>query len=248
MNTKLSKRIAVAVMTIMAGAQSIDAQAQGGTASIHYNSPPAASMAAAIPKIYGPNTILQGHSLSDLAEISGYFNTCVIFGPWMQPPIDFNTCQQSYPYTPFQIIGGKSNYIVRKGAVVYLPVYVLDPYPPMPGKYPLMDTQCDQNEPSCYNGPIGSPSSVRTYFFDKSGYGFYDIGIYVDGAYNKLSQGHVIGVNSPLIDGTQAYIVAGAFVKPMTPGTHTLGFRGYVDGAAGKWNFDVPSLYTVTVK
>jgi len=75
MNTKLSKRIAVTVMTIMAGVESIDAQAQGGAASIHYNSPPVASLAAAIPKIYGPNIILQGHSLSDMAEISGYFNT-----------------------------------------------------------------------------------------------------------------------------------------------------------------------------
>ena len=258
MKTK-TRMLSVGMAALVASFGLTDVFAQGGSsASIGgsgaetLKSNPATfenTVAAAASKIYPSSSMPLGYSLHDMAEISGYFNTCVVFGSGLTPPISPETCLLSYyPDTPIQVLGGQSTYNVERGTIFYLPVYIMEPTPWMPPGYPLWNSnKCDQNLPECYKGRIGPVGKVRSYFFDPSGYGFYDIAVYVDGIAYPLQKGHVVGLSTPLVTGTQAYIASAAFVKPLPKGQHTLGFKGYVDGAAGKWNFDVPVVFTVNV-
>jgi hypothetical protein len=101
-----------------------------------------------------------------------------------------------------------------------------------------MKNGCDVNSqgPSCYNGKIGTHQAVVDYIFGQDlnkSLGFTQFAVYVDGNISVLGSDYIAGVNTPLVDGTQAYIVVAAIVGNLTPGEHTIGIGSSSNGVFG---------------
>ena len=74
---------------------------------------------------------------------------------------------------------------------------------------------------------------MDAFLFDA--FGVESLIVQVDGKTTVLGDGNVAGtITPPLHDGTPEgsnYIVSAAVLSPLTPGTHTVGIGGMIDGA-----------------
>lgn len=144
-----------------------------------------------------------------------------------------------YPDTPFQIIYRHPGnaFTVKAGTFLYVKVIFIDDAPPIIGDWPA------------------DKSGVADYFFGRTQLGAHDLEIEVDGrVYSLDDPGYVGGPvptpNSP--DGSANFIQTGAFVSPLTKGTHAVTIRGVLDGDALVDAFGGPFgteiSYTITVE
>jgi hypothetical protein len=145
-----------------------------------------------------------------------------------------------YPETPFQIIYRHPGnaFTVPPGTFLYVKVIFIDDSPPVIGDWPA------------------DKSGVAEYFFGRTQLGAHDLEIEVDGKVFSLDNPGYVGgpvptPNSP--DGSANFIQTGAFVTPLSKGTHSLTIRGVLDGAAmiaatGGFPFATEINYTITVE
>jgi hypothetical protein len=159
------------------------------------------------------------------------------------------------PLTPFQVLYGDASTIetnpdgsgfvetgsnafsVRPGRSFFVPVFNADDSPPVLGTFPTDNAQAQQ------------------YLFDPAQLGGQDFQVVVDGVTTTLGPNYVAGpvTTPPLPDGGGTHaITLGAFLTPLTPGTHTVTISGGIFGALvsadlGISFFRIAFTYSVTV-
>lgn len=175
------------------------------------------------------NEAPSGYTLADMVPLMAYFTTS-------------GNKATYYPSTPFQILyvnyhTGTNKFTVAPGTFFFVPVINLDDSPPIIGSYPA------------------SPSGAASYVFSKSQVGAYDIRVVVDGRTTTLGPAYVAGpaYTPGLLDGGgEHYMQVGAFLSPLSLGTHTVTIGASFDGAAfvatfgGPFSFEF--TYQVTVR
>jgi hypothetical protein len=169
-----------------------------------------------------------GYSLSDIAVDTADYATGEDAG--LSEPI---------PKVPFEIlVAGIGEYTVKPGTMLYLPVYYADNSPPVLAGFPK-DIRNQEKDAE---------------FLDSAAFAAYDVTAFfvqVDGKTTILDDDYVVGVRTaPLPDavppgtpGGTDYIVSATFLTPLTPGEHTVGIGGLIDGEPV-----VFVSYTVTVR
>ena len=142
---------------------------------------------------------------------------------------------QYYPDTPFQllfedtstvvvtpaaggiVVTGGNTFTVGSGTPFFVPVIFLDDSPPVIGTFPT------------------SANKAAAYAFDKSQFGCTDVAIIVDGESASLGRDYVAGpvLTAPLLDGGGTHFISiGAFLTPLSVGTHTVRITGTFAGDA----------------
>lgn len=165
------------------------------------------------------------YTLTDMAQAIAYFS------------VSLNTLP--VPPTPFQIlyISATNIFEVKPGTHFFVPIAFITDSDPILGEFPVDARTSDE------------------YFFDPEQLGGHDFEIEVDGKVTSLSPKYVAGpVSTPgLPDGGSHFIQIGAFLTPLSKGTHTVKIRATFDGAllapyfpGGVYAFEV--IYTVIVK
>jgi hypothetical protein len=171
----------------------------------------------------------KGYSLSDMARATAFFNTG-------------DHSLETYPHTPFQILyvpkggtgPGPFTFEVNPGTMLYVPIFLVDDSPPIPGDFP----------------DVNNRQAVLNYFYSPAQIGTLFMRIVVDGTVNSLGSDYVVGVgNVKLADGPGTrYIVPAAFLTPLNKGTHTVQILAKATGAAIGGVFPVSETYTVIVR
>jgi hypothetical protein len=183
-----------------------------------------------------------GVSLSDMATALALFTTS-------------NNNLALLPRTPFQIlyddpatlsfsfvngglvVTGTNPFTVAPGTSFYAPVANIDDSPPILGTFPT------------------DPSAVANYLFAHDQIGMQNLQIVVDGRVTPLGATYAAGPvqTPPLLDGGGTHIITvGAFLTPLSPGTHTVAIAGEFSGVlfqqATGLNFEQFAItYNVTV-
>jgi hypothetical protein len=152
----------------------------------------------------------KGYSLEQMAAATAVYNTGEDTGNPLTPPP---------PDVPFQIL--KGDVTVKPGTMLYLPVFHADD---SGGADPGFPTNInDQEACADFLGDLVLADYSVTAFI-----------VQVDGHTTILDDDYIVGTKTaPLLDGTPAgtnYIVSAAFLTPLTPGKHTVGFGGIIDG------------------
>jgi hypothetical protein len=183
-----------------------------------------------------------GFTLTDMVAVTALFNTS-------------NNDLSQYPQTPFQIlfvdrstqvfnfvnggvvITGTNQFTVAAGTPFYVPVEFIDDSPPILGTFPT------------------DPSMVANYIFAHDQTGSKNLQIIVDGRVTPIGSAYAAGPvqTPPLLDGGGTHIITvGAFLTPLSPGTHTVAIAGEFSGvlfqqATGLTFEQFALTYTVTV-
>ena len=178
-------------------------------------------------EVQPPTAKPHGYSLSDAAAATAAFNS----GP---------RTLDTLPKTPFQVLYVKpgdvaKTFVVKSGTSFYVPVESVDDSPPILGDFPQ---------------DVSDQDDDADYFFNPDELGGSDFTIEVDGKATELDADYVAGVTTaPLPDGGgRHYIVIGAFLTPMSKGTHIVKISGTLDGAAIGGSFSFEITYTVIVQ
>ena len=183
-----------------------------------------------------------GFSLTDMTAATALFNTSI-------------NNLSLYPQTPFQIlyvdptteafnlvngglvVTGTNQFTVAAGTPFYVPVAFVDDSPPVLGTFPT------------------DPSMVANYVFAQDQVGLKNAQIIVDGRVTPIGSAYAAGPvqTPPLLDGGGSHIITvGAFLTPLSPGTHTVAISGEFSGVlfqqATGLNFEQFAItYNVTV-
>ena len=183
-----------------------------------------------------------GYSLADMARATALFNTSG------NNPAD-------YPHTPFQILyvdpatesltpsgggaleTGTNSFVVAPGTPFYVPLAFVDDSPPILGTFPT------------------DPSATANYVFAPDQLGTSNLVLTVDGRATSIGAAYAAGPvqTPPLPDGGGTHIITvGAFLTPLSPGTHTVTISGVFAGlafqqATGLSFLQFQLTYTVTV-
>ncbi len=154
-----------------------------------------------------------------------------------------------YPHTPFQVLyisgvdewqevdGGlvataNDSFTVAPGTTLYVPLFNLTDVPPALGVFP------------------STPAEAAAYFFDPAQYGG-DFEIVVDGVATPIGAEYLVGPITDEGSGIQI-LTLGAFVGPLSVGTHTVTVNGGIYGEGveevhGVSFIEEHLIYTVTV-
>lgn len=145
-----------------------------------------------------------------------------------------------YPDTPFQIIYRHPGnaFTLKPGTFLFVKVIFIDDSAPVIGDWPVDE------------------SGAGYYFFSRTELGAHDLQIEIDGRVFRLDDPGYIGgpVPTPTSpDGSEHFIQTGAFVTPLSPGSHTLTIRGVLDGdamlaATGGFPFATEITYSIEVR
>jgi hypothetical protein len=173
-----------------------------------------------------PTAQPNGYSLDDMAAAMANFST------------SFND-PAYYPKTPFQILyftPATHTFTVKPGTPLFLPILFVDDSDPILGDFPA------------------DAGGLEDYYFGEDQIGIDVAEIIVDGKVSDLGPAYAAGPihTSGLLDGTGTnYTQLGAFLTPLSKGTHTITYRFFADGDAlipfgGVFAFE--DTYTVIVK
>ena len=130
---------------------------------------------------------------------------------------------------------GTNSSVVTPVTPLYVPLVNVDDSPPIIGNFPT------------------DPSGAARYVFAHDQVGATNLEINVDGHVTPIGAAYAAGpVETPLPDGGSHIITVGAFLSPLSPGTHTITISGLLDGLAFQqvtgWSFlEFNFTYTVTV-
>jgi hypothetical protein len=168
----------------------------------------------ALPTLAGGGNVLpssaktKGYSLVDAAAATAVFNT----GPH----------DTAAPSLPFYTLTDDAT--VKPGTTLYIPIYYADDsgevVPPFPEDITDQDADADY-----LDGLVADAFGVQAFI------------IVVDGKVTVLDDSYISGTatDAPLQDGPPAgthYIVSAAYLTPLTPGKHTIGIGGIIEGHA----------------
>jgi hypothetical protein len=147
----------------------------------------------------------KGYSLVDAARATAVFNT----GDLSATP----------PNLPFYTLTDDAT--LKPGTSLYIPIFFADDSAPVDPNFP--DDVTDQDAAADYLLDLISDLADVDAFL-----------ISVDGNVTVLDPSYIAGTTTPpLQDGTPAgtnYIVSAAYLTPLTPGKHTIGIGGLIDG------------------
>lgn len=150
---------------------------------------------------------------------------------------DFNVGGGAAPNVRYEILAsGAGDYTATPQTSFYVPVFFADDAPPLavPG-FPTNLKSADATTDyliDAIDDFAGVNDVVATY-------------IEVDGSVTVLGNPYTVGVDSSALpDGGSHYIVSGAFLSPLTSGTHTIGIGAILSDGTQLG----PPGYTVTVK
>lgn len=145
-----------------------------------------------------------------------------------------------YPNTPFQILyadfskpDGSNTFEVRPGTEFFVPILQVNDSPPVYGDFPTTAKQ------------------AATYIFSQKQIGGQDFTITVDRRVTTIGRTYVAGPVSvkDLLGGGSHVVQLGAFLTPLTKGTHTVAISGRLNGdALGNPNITFAFTYTVIVQ
>jgi hypothetical protein len=163
-----------------------------------------------------------GYTLEDMAEELAYFSTS-------------GNDLTYYPDTPFQVLylSPTNTFTVTTGTRFFVPVAYVDDSPPILGDFP------------------DDADDIEEYVFSPAQLGAHDLQIVVDGKATTLGPDYAAGAYAPgLLDGGGSHFIQiGAFLTPLSRGTHTVTIRGTLDGAAlGGFVFSFEDSYQVIVR
>ena len=160
-----------------------------------------ASALAGGGNVLPPDAQPKGYSLSDIAVATAAYNVENFLGNTSAPP-----------NVPFEIIVG--DVTVKPGTMFYLPIFFADDSPPAPG----------------FPTDIDDEDAIADFLYNTAGVGAFVV--QVDREITILDDDYISGVKTaPLPDGGGTHcIVAAAFLTPLTPGTHSVGIGGLIDG------------------
>jgi hypothetical protein len=173
------------------------------------------------------------YSLVDAAEATAYFNT----GP--RTP---DTLPENFPFQILYISPDTNNtFFVDTGTMLYVPVLYSDNSEPVIGTFP----------------DVTDPAAVSAYYYDPQQLGTEFLRITVDGNITNLGPEYAVGTETPgLPTGGDDYTGVGAFLTPLSKGTHTVTIAGRLTGAfiqmypdffpGGVFEFEIS--YTVVVQ
>ena len=150
----------------------------------------------------------EGYSLSDMAKITAVYNTGIFAGSPDTPDA---------PDVPFEIVEGDAT--IDAGTPLYLPIFFADNSAP-----------ADPAFPASINNQKADAAYLDNFIFNS--YGVTAFVVEVDGKVTVLNDNYITGVNTPkLLDGNgNHYISIAAFIDPLAPGIHTVGFGGIING------------------
>jgi len=147
----------------------------------------------------------KGYSLIDAARATAVFNT----GDLSATP----------PNLPFYTLADDAT--LKPGTSLYIPIFFADDSAPVDPNFP--DDVTDQGAAADYLLDLISDLADVDAFL-----------ISVDGKVTVLDASYIAGTKTPpLQDGPPAgtnYIVSAAYLTPLTPGKHTIGIGGVIDG------------------
>jgi hypothetical protein len=170
----------------------------------------AASALAGGGDVLPSNANPKGYSLKKMAAATAVYNTGEDTGNPLTPPP---------PDVPFHIL--KDDVTVKPGTMLYLPVFHADD---SGGADPGFPADVDDHDACAefLDDLVLNDFAVEAFI------------VQVDGQTVVLDDGYISGTTTPpLLDGTPAgtnYIVSAAFLTPLTPGTHKVGFGGVIFG------------------
>ena len=128
---------------------------------------------------------------------------------------------------------GTKEFSVALGTPLYVPIFNVNDEPPVLGVFP---TTTAQAEP---------------YFFGQSQYGGRDFEVIVDGTSRQIGPAYLAGPVRIAGSGGSHVITLGAFVHPLSVGTHTVEIRGGIFGDLVDDTYGVTSIqedFTYTVE
>ena len=182
--------------------------------------------------VLAPTATPFGYTLADMAEELAFFDTTG------NNPAD-------YPDTPFQILyadfsnpTGANTFKVKRDTMFFVPLFSIDDSPPIIGNFPKH-----------------SGTNAGEYVLADGQLGADDVAIEVDGVVTSIGREYVAGpvVTPELPDGGGTHLIqVGAFLSPLSKGTHTVKIRASLDGDAlvavygGGFSFEF--TYTVIVQ
>ena len=161
-----------------------------------------ASALAGGGNVLPPDAQPKGYSLSDIAVATAAYNVENFLGNTSAPP-----------NVPFEIIVGDTT--VKPGTMFYLPIFFADDSPPLASPFPT---------------DIDDEDAIADYLYDTAGVEAFVV--QVDREITILDDDYISGVKTaPLPDGGGThYIVAAAFLTPLSPGKHSVGIGGVING------------------
>ncbi|HQR33634.1 MAG TPA: hypothetical protein PLK30_12930 [Blastocatellia bacterium] len=150
----------------------------------------------------------KSYSLADAAAATAYFNT----GP--RTP---DTLPGGFPFQTLYVTNELSNtFTVKEDTMLYVPVVYSDDTDSALWPYP----------------DVTSPEAVSAYYFDPAQLGIEFAKIVVDGKVTVLGPQYAVGAVTPgLPSGGNNYTVVGAFLSPLSSGSHTVKISVRASGA-----------------
>jgi len=190
---------------------------------------PATAFAEGGGEVMPPTAKPLGSSLGDLNEILAKFDATGNDMTYYPPaPFPFQilyvafgtgqgeqtTCQNGG--AGWFTFGGNFFNNVPSGTPFFVPLFSVNDIPPVIGVFPT------------------DPRQTPGYCFDPQQVGFKDLEVIVDGKSTKIGPEYAAGPSPPqILDGTTfRSIQIGAFLTPMSVGTHTVRIKGQAAGAA----------------
>ena len=183
---------------------------------------PRAAFADGGGEVQPPKAKPHGYSLTDMASAIALFSTS-------------GNNSQYYPDTPFQLlyedpttvvvtpVGGgifvtaSNSFTVHSGTPFFVPIVYLDDSPPVWGTFPTTE------------------HAAPAYAFGHEQIGLTGIEIIVDGKGTCIGPDYTAGpvLTPPLLDGDGTHFISiGAFLTPLSVGTHTVSFKATFAGEA----------------
>lgn len=178
-------------------------------------------------KVLPPNAKPYGYSLDHMAKAMALFSTSgnsmpyypttpfqILFAP--AQTYTHPTCQDGNPGT---LASGTQTFPVIAGEALFVPLFFYDDSPPVVGTWPT------------------DPSMVEDYIFGPTHFGTSGTEIILDGTTTAVGPdflgGPIKQSKPPLLDGGgKHFIQLGAFLAPMSVGSHTVEIKGQIGNSA----------------
>jgi hypothetical protein len=181
----------------------------------------AASALAGGGRVLPPDATPHGYSLWDAAVDTAVYNVGESLGD-----------TEPLPKVPFEVLNDDAT--VKPGTLLYVPIFFADNAPPLvvsPFPKDIDDEEADDDY-LLDTADADTGADLEAFI------------VQVDGKTTVLCDDYAVGVKTAkLPDAGNRYIVAAAFLTPLSPGQHTVGIGAIIGGQAVVF---VP--YTVTVR
>ncbi len=161
-----------------------------------------------------------GYSLSTLAQDTAVYNVGIFTG---------TLTTASAPKIPFTVLEGNTS--TTTGSYLYVPIYFAD------NSLPFADA-LSATFPASITNQAADSAWLDNYVLQE--YGVSQFLVQVDGVTTPLTDSYIVGVSTPALsdgpyrstDPGPQYITDAVVLSPLSYGSHTVAFGGYISGQA----------------